>query len=102
MLLQISWKAPRKELQYGFIRGYYIGYRIMQLGTMDSSSQNGDFIYKTLEVKGKEAAEECTITELKRASRYEVVVQAFNSKGAGPSSESVYVKTLEFGNFNPN
>lgn len=62
-------------------------------------NQAGDFVYKTLEVKEKDSPEECTISELKRASRYEIIVQAFNSKGAGPSSESIYVKTLEFGNW---
>ena len=108
--IKVSWKTPRKELQFGFIRGYYIGYRIIQsassldLSTSSSSSsgsnptsQQSDFIYKTLEVKGKDNVEECIISELKRASRYEIVVQAFNSKGAGPSSEPVHVKTLEFG-----
>ncbi|KAH7636186.1 mdscam3 [Dermatophagoides farinae] len=107
--IKVSWKTPRKELQFGFIRGYYIGYRIIQsassldLSTSSSSSsgsnptsQQSDFIYKTLEVKGKDNVEECIISELKRASRYEIVVQAFNSKGAGPSSEPVHVKTLEF------
>ncbi|OTF69966.1 hypothetical protein BLA29_007323, partial [Euroglyphus maynei] len=101
--IKVSWKTPRKELQFGFIRGYYIGYRIIQSSIDGSSSpssgstQQSDFIYKTLEVKGKDNVEECIISELKRASRYEIVVQAFNSKGAGPSSEPVLVKTLEFG-----
>ncbi|KAH9415976.1 hypothetical protein DERP_000471, partial [Dermatophagoides pteronyssinus] len=103
--IKVSWKTPRKELQFGFIRGYYIGYRLIQsTSSMDGSSssssgstQQSDFIYKTLEVKGKDNVEECIISELKRASRYEIIVQAFNSKGAGPSSEPVHVKTLEFG-----
>nr|XP_027200228.1 Down syndrome cell adhesion molecule-like protein Dscam2 isoform X2 [Dermatophagoides pteronyssinus] len=102
--IKVSWKTPRKELQFGFIRGYYIGYRLIQsTSSMDGSSssssgstQQSDFIYKTLEVKGKDNVEECIISELKRASRYEIIVQAFNSKGAGPSSEPVHVKTLEF------
>ena len=106
--IKVSWKTPRKELQFGFIRGYYIGYRLIQsTSSMDGSSssssssskstQQSDFIYKTLEVKGKDNVEECIISELIRASRYEIIVQAFNSKGAGPSSEPVHVKTLEFG-----
>lgn len=73
-----------------------MGYRVIPAANVDPGGQS-DFIYKTLEVKGKDNLEECTINELKRASRYEIIVQAFNSKGAGPSSEPVYVKTLEFG-----
>ncbi|UXI20602.1 Brain-specific angiogenesis inhibitor 1 [Sarcoptes scabiei] len=125
--IKVSWKTPRKELQFGFIQGYYIGYRLIQSPSPPSSSSssssskseidsslspassssssstsalisNGqkDFVYKTLEIKGKDSVEECNINELKRASHYEVIVQAFNSKGAGPSSEPVHVKTLEF------
>ena len=97
ILFKVNWKPPRKELQYGIIRGYYIGYRLIQSPGMDSSSQSDNFVYKTIEVKGKDSVEECAITDLKRASRYEVIVQVFNSKGAGPTSEPVYVKTLEFG-----
>lgn len=62
---------------------------------------SNNYIFKTIEVKGgsksDSSAEECTVTDLKRASQYEIIVQAFNSKGAGPTSEPVYVKTLEFG-----
>lgn len=61
------------------------------------TSSQADFVYKTLETKGKEMGEEAVINELKRASQYEVVVQAFNSKGAGPASEAILVTTSEFG-----
>ncbi|KAH9406242.1 hypothetical protein TYRP_013848, partial [Tyrophagus putrescentiae] len=137
--VKVNWKPPRRELQYGLIRGYYIGYRVVQsqppsssssssssasqdassLSSSSSSSSsssaqvdvannNNNYIFKTIEVKsgggggGKgdssssSSAEECTVTDLKRASQYEIIVQAFNSKGAGPTSEPVYVKTLEF------
>lgn len=97
--LKVTWKTPRKELQFGLIRGYYVGYRVIPAANVVDPGGQSDFIYKTLEVKGKDSLEECTINELKRASRYEIIVQAFNSKGAGPSSEPVYVKTLEFGLF---
>ena len=64
------------------------------------ANQIDNFVYKTIELKDKDLIEECVITELKRASRYEIIVQVFNSKGAGPTSEPVYVKTLEFGECN--
>ena len=41
--------------------------------------------------------EECVLTGLKRATKYQIIVQAFNSKGAGPASEPVNAKTLELG-----
>ncbi|KAI2811059.1 hypothetical protein BLOT_002229 [Blomia tropicalis] len=95
--IKINWKPPRKELQYGIIRGYYIGYRIIHSTSISDSSNSADnFVFKTIETKGKDLIEECTITDLKRASRYEVIVQVFNSKGAGPTSEPIYVKTLEY------
>lgn len=75
------------------MRGYYVGYRVVSAG--DSLVQNDNYVYKTIEVKGRDSIEECTITDLKRASRYEVIVQVFNSKGAGPTSEPYYVVTLE-------
>lgn len=90
---QVNWKPPRKELQYGVVRGYYVGYRVVS--TADSLVQMDNYVYKTIEVKGRDSIEECTITDLKRASRYEVIVQVFNSKGAGPTSEPYYVVTLE-------
>lgn len=66
------------------------------------AASQSDFVYKTLETKGKEVGgggEEAIITELKRATQYEIVVQAFNSKGAGPASEATLVTTSEFGEF---
>ena len=91
----MSWKPPRKELQYGVIRGYYVGYKVADSPNVDQISK--DFIYKTLEVKNDGFVEECTVTELTRSTKYQIIVQAYNSKGAGPSSEAVFVKTLDMG-----
>ncbi|RWS27846.1 Down syndrome cell adhesion molecule-like protein Dscam2, partial [Leptotrombidium deliense] len=84
--IKVTWKAPNKDLQYGVIKGYYIGYK--PVATSES------FIYKTLDVQEK-FKEETIITGLKRHSKYAVIVQAFNNKGAGPSSEESTVETLE-------
>jgi len=91
----VNWKSPRKDLQYGTIRGYYVGYKVTDSG--DAREINSDFVYKTLEVKNDGFVEECTVAELKRSTKYQIIVQAYNSKGAGPSSEPVFVKTLEMG-----
>lgn len=65
-----------------------MGYKVT--GTPES------FVYKTLEI-GENFKEECHVTGLRRNTKYSVVVQAFNSKGAGPPSDDVTVDTLENG-----
>ncbi|KAF8796641.1 Down syndrome cell adhesion molecule-like [Argiope bruennichi] len=85
--IHVSWEPPLKNLHHGSIRGYYIGYKI--------SGTNDPFVYKTVEVKeGQDRS--CDITLLRQNTKYSVVVQAFNDKGAGPLSDEVTVRTLEF------
>ncbi|GFY66001.1 down syndrome cell adhesion molecule-like protein Dscam2 [Trichonephila inaurata madagascariensis] len=85
--LHVSWEAPMKSLHHGSIRGYYIGYK--------TSGTSDPFVYKTVEVKeGQDRS--CDITQLRQNTKYNVVVQAFNDKGAGPLSDEVTVRTLEF------
>lgn len=36
---------------------------------------------------------------LKRYTEYVIIVQPFNSRGAGPPSEEVEVRTMEFGKY---
>ena len=62
------------------------------------------FAYKTVEAsvsdsphKGTGGEEHCTLTGLKKHSRYQIMVQAFNSKGAGPPSDHAEAETLQFG-----
>lgn len=95
----MTWRPPKKDLQYGNIKGYYVGYRIFDL-------ENESFIYKTLEVKHTnshghghnnviDTVDDCHLTGLKRFTKYAIIVQAFNSKGTGPSSEVIEVQTLQ-------
>ena len=98
----MTWKPPRKDLQFGVIRGYYVGYKPLNdessKGLSTKLPSTIDFIYKTLEMKNDGLMnEECLLTGLKRATKYQIIVQAFNSKGAGPASEPVNAKTLELG-----
>lgn len=80
-------QPPLNEESYSTIDGYYVGYK----------GRSGDqFAYKTLEAT-QNGLLECEITELNKNTKYKVIVQAFNSKGAGPPSEEVQVQTLEFG-----
>ena len=67
-------KAPDNQINFGSIKGYYIGYRVS-----DSSEV---FIYKTLETNGdKSGKSETLLKNLNKSTKYDVVVQAFNSKG---------------------
>lgn len=100
--LVVSWKAAPSEHT---VTGYYVGYRI---DSPPGAGPAGEaFAYKTVEatmaslnregVEETRSEEHCVLNGLKKHTRYEVIVQAFNSKGAGPPSDHVQVQTLEFG-----
>lgn len=74
----------------GPIKGYYVGYKVY-----DSKDS---YLYKTLEV-GQGTREEVLLTQLQKFTSYSVLVQAYNSMGAGPRSDEVIVQTLEDGNY---
>ncbi|XP_064480165.1 cell adhesion molecule Dscam1-like isoform X2 [Ornithodoros turicata] len=89
--LSISFDNPHLEDTGDKIEGYYVGYR--ELGSLEA------FTFKTFEVV-REAFQQSTLTyevaSLRRSTEYAVTVQAFNGKGAGPQSEVVRVRTLDF------
>ncbi|XP_022240087.1 Down syndrome cell adhesion molecule-like protein Dscam2 [Limulus polyphemus] len=82
--LSIKWKAlfPEKSRS---ISGYYVGYR--------RKNRDETFSYKTVATSGKQAYY-CDITNLDRSAVYDIIVQAFNDKGAGPSSDMITVETM--------
>lgn len=88
--LKIKWKPPDKHLQFGHVKGYYIGYRVV-----DANQYIGDasehFAYKNVEANSVESntLEVAYLTNLKKHTLYSVVVQAFNSAGPGPRSDEV-------------
>lgn len=79
-------QAPREDLRHGEINGYYIGYR--------PSDSDEPFQYKNVEAS---AAGLSYLTNLRRLTRYAVIVQAYNNAGAGPRSDEVEATTLEAG-----
>ncbi|KAH7969647.1 hypothetical protein HPB52_020808 [Rhipicephalus sanguineus] len=87
--LHIAWKPPLDEDSNGLVQGYYVGYRVRDA--------KESFAYKTLESAPASTLQQCELTDLRRNTRYSVVVQAFNAKGAGPVSEEVHSQTLEIG-----
>ncbi|UYV61680.1 hypothetical protein LAZ67_1005891 [Cordylochernes scorpioides] len=78
-------QPPPTALHHGTLRGYYVGYK--------ERGEPGMFSYKSLSSSAGLRAE---VAGLRRASPYVVVVQAFNDKGAGPWSDEVAVRTLQF------
>uniref|UniRef100_A0A672TBC3 DS cell adhesion molecule like 1 n=1 Tax=Sinocyclocheilus grahami TaxID=75366 RepID=A0A672TBC3_SINGR len=85
--IRVTWKAPKKELQNGVIRGYQIGYR------ENGPGSNGQ--YSIVEMKATGDSEVYTLDNLKKFAQYGVVVQAFNRAGTGPSSSEINATTLE-------
>lgn len=85
--VKITWRAPSKDLQNGKITGYYVGYKV--------ATSKDPYVYKTLDTD-VQVKDEVHVSTLKRRTKYAVIVQAFNIKGAGPPSEEIVVETSEF------
>lgn len=72
----------------GSIEGFYVGYKL--LGSSET------YTFKPVGTT-EGALQHFVITNLNRYTDYSLVVQSFNSRGAGPPSEEVTARTLEFG-----
>ncbi|KAM7293264.1 Down syndrome cell adhesion molecule-like protein Dscam2 [Ixodes scapularis] len=90
--LKVTWEPPRKELHYGQLRGYYIGYK-------EEGKMEAEFQYKNVEALDLNTVSQrqlmSHLTNLKRKTSYSVKVQAYNSEGAGPMSDEVSSTTLD-------
>ncbi|XP_050698368.1 cell adhesion molecule Dscam2-like isoform X2 [Eriocheir sinensis] len=84
--LRVTWEPPARDLWNGNILGYYVGYRAHALAS--------DYNFQTVEV-GSAYGGSSTLSGLQQYTRYEVVVQAFNNRGAGPLSPPVIATTEE-------
>lgn len=117
--LLVAWKPPVADRT---VTGYYVGYKLLSAGASGTASSlskwaggggggiSESFAYKTVEASivstgdrgssggpGGKGEESCGLTGLRKHARYQVMVQAFNSKGAGPPSDTAEAETLEFG-----
>ena len=89
----MTWKQPAVEGHNGIIKGYYLGYKLH--GSSDP------FIFKTVSIESLSPNDltstnliEVKINDLKRGSKYSIIVQAFNTKGPGPQSDEIVGETM--------
>lgn len=96
--VKIKWKPPLRELHFGKIRGYYIGYKV--------AGMDDPFLYKNVDVVNEEYPHPASggidsnpfqvsyITNLKRKTTYQIILQAYNNVGPGPRSDEVRISDL--------
>ena len=106
LLSDLKLQAPEQSSWNGLLRGYYVGYKV--------SGSADQYLYKTIEetaVKGRKASPSESTSEgddhqsqhsvvlsgLKPFTDYAILVQAFNSIGAGPQTDPVSITTHEDG-----
>jgi len=102
--LSIMWEPPPSESCNGILIGYHVGYLSMD-DTQNPTSPtvpHSRYIIKTVNINAQ-YSEDFVISGLTPYTTYSIVVQAFNSKGAGPFSKPITVQTeegSEYFNFN--
>ncbi|GFX61415.1 down syndrome cell adhesion molecule-like protein 1 homolog [Trichonephila clavipes] len=90
--VSVTWKAPPREHWNGRLLGYYVGHKRHQ--TMEP------FAYHTVPA-GRSAHADYRLTRLQKATRYSVVVKAFNSVGSGQESHELLVETSDKDSLKP-
>ena len=95
MELFVTWEPPERSQWNGNLLGYYVGYQ-EQSPQSSVSTTTHNYNFKTVEV-GSQYGGEVLLQGLAKYTTYSIVVQAYNSRGAGPSSDYVTAQTLEDG-----
>uniref|UniRef100_A0A1B0GIB4 Down syndrome cell adhesion molecule-like protein Dscam2 n=2 Tax=Lutzomyia longipalpis TaxID=7200 RepID=A0A1B0GIB4_LUTLO len=86
--LIVTWRPPEHDLWNGELLGYTIGYR-------PTDSPDKTYNYTRVGIPGGEMINDFRLTGLEKYTQYSITVQAFNSKGDGPSSEPIVARTIE-------
>nr|XP_042908701.1 Down syndrome cell adhesion molecule-like protein Dscam2 [Parasteatoda tepidariorum] len=84
--INITWQIP-KDNEPDSIDGYYIGYK--------PHLKSEPYNFKAINISNA-VFSHFVVKELSPLTDYNVIVQAYNGRGAGPPSEPVIVRTLEF------
>lgn len=78
------------------IEGYHVGYR--QVHGYNSMSDTFNFKSMSLNDTLRQLDElSYQLTDLKRNTKYGLIIRPYNKKGPGITSEEIYTQTLEFG-----
>ncbi|XP_054712505.1 cell adhesion molecule Dscam2-like [Uloborus diversus] len=85
--VNVSWQSPKSSDGAGNVDGFYVGYKVRG-GTEQ-------YTFKSVP-SSQEFFQHFEIQNLNRYTDYSIVVQPFNSRGPGPPSEEVEVRTMEF------
>ncbi|RWS31821.1 Down syndrome cell adhesion molecule-like protein Dscam2, partial [Leptotrombidium deliense] len=87
--IKIDWYAPRSELINGELKGYYIGYKVY--------NSSDHFLYKTMATNASNVTSmhSMLLHALRPFTNYVLMLQAFNSIGAGPRSDELVIRTHE-------
>ncbi|XP_068620593.1 cell adhesion molecule Dscam1 [Battus philenor] len=95
--LVVSWDPPQRDLWNGNILGYYVGFQeLNNNSTVLIASGPGGASYTVRTVEGTGTARaRTTLSGLQKHTAYAVVVQAYNSRGAGPASPPTTAITME-------
>ncbi|VVC95269.1 unnamed protein product [Leptidea sinapis] len=87
--LHVTWRPPPRDAWHGELLGYSVSCTELPQDTLYAPD-----LTRTLTVNGWSATE-LTLSSLKKFTRYEVRVRAFNGVAAGPVSAPVTATTLE-------
>ncbi|KAL0901060.1 hypothetical protein ABMA27_006383 [Loxostege sticticalis] len=87
--LHVSWRPPARDAWHGELLGYSVACTEIGPGGMPLPNTT-----RTLTVNGWSATE-LSLSALRKFTRYEVRVRAFNGVAAGPASAPVTATTLE-------
>lgn len=111
----VSWQKLSESDAFGSVHGYYVAYKALDADQDSSAGRDSDAtsnatasaaqtamrhlqhatsIYKTVPHEQHLSSFSALLTNLLRNTNYAISVQAFNSRGTGPASEPVMVRTL--------
>ncbi|XP_037873453.1 cell adhesion molecule Dscam2 isoform X2 [Bombyx mori] len=95
--LIVTWEPPQRDLWNGNILGYYVGFQELNSNStvlIASGPGGASYTVRTVEGAGT-ARSRTTLSGLQKHAAYAVVVQAYNSRGAGPASPPTTATTME-------
>ncbi|XP_050724052.1 cell adhesion molecule Dscam2-like [Eriocheir sinensis] len=86
--LRVTWEPPQQNTTHGTLLGYHLGHKL-------GSDAEDTYNFTRVGGVGSLGVTSARVPGLKPHTRYSVVLRAFNSKGAGPTSPPALATTLE-------